>query len=515
MNAEQSSASLLAKFRSDRKHPPLHPLEKAVLTVVALHLCFLPWALGAMHAWSQLASLSLSLFAFVLALIPRTYSGDYAFPIVGDRLPVAGLRPPSSGHRPPSSAFRLTMWPRLFHFPIFWIGAALLGYVALQASNPSWVWERNETTWWLRRVTDIPWLPTSVDSPFGRFDIWRQFIIYASAWLTVCTVWTGFTRRRALQFLVTALVVNAVTLACVGFLQKFAGLDSYLLLMKWPEGNTAFASFIYRNHAGPYFALLTFLSLALAGWTSSQGDRAGRKSTPAAILVFVAVFLTAAVFFSLSRGASLILSGAWAGGGLWFWLYRRREPARHAANPVVAVVVTLLFVTVVGGTIRYLDFSSVEIRFHSLFTNYLSPDESVEARLLSRASAETMLGDYWQRGVGAGGFRYLYPEYIRDKPAIYSGGRLFWEHAHCDWLEIPIELGATGTLLLLLGGAYWLRFFYRHRALWHPLAAPLLLGCGQTLAHALFDFPFQNPAILCTWLALIAVSARWLELDTV
>ncbi|MBI2496992.1 MAG: hypothetical protein HYV75_03385 [Opitutae bacterium] len=236
-------ASLLHRFRSDRKHLPLHPLERAVLTVVALHLCFLPWALGTMHVWSQLTSLSLSLITFTLALIPRTYSGDNLPAISPQVCSAISAKPPSgffasvsrsenrgqtpAGQQagtakfqvsPRATSYRLSPLPRLLKFPLFWIGLALLGYIVLQALNPSWVWERNATTWWLRRVNDIPWLPTSIDTPFERFNLWRQFIIYASAWLTVCTVWVGFTRRRSLQLLLTILVINATVLAGVGFL---------------------------------------------------------------------------------------------------------------------------------------------------------------------------------------------------------------------------------------------------------------------------------------------------------
>ena len=32
---------------------PVHPLETALACVVAANLCLLPWALGDMHAWSQ------------------------------------------------------------------------------------------------------------------------------------------------------------------------------------------------------------------------------------------------------------------------------------------------------------------------------------------------------------------------------------------------------------------------------------------------------------------------------
>jgi uncharacterized membrane protein len=511
---------LLHGSRPDRKRRPLHPLEKAVVAAVTLHLCFLPWALGTMHAWSQVTSLVLAALGFMLALSPRIYSGDLALPLSG--LPGARSRinnpQPSassthsqaSGH---TAAMRLTMWPRLVKFPLFWAGLALLGCIAIQGFNPSWVWERNATTWWLRRVNDIPWLPTGVETPFARFNLWRQFIIYASAWLTVCAVWTGFTRRRSLQILLFTLVINAVLLAIVGFVLRILAPGSFLGLYDWPGGSSAFASFIYKNHAGAYFALLTVLAVSLASWTNVQGERAGRKSTPAGLLLFAAVVLTAAVLFTLSRGASLILTAAWLALALWFWLYRRRQSASRSSNSMVQLAVALLFLVGIGYTAREVDFSSIQARFDSLLKNYRQPYESVQSRIQAHSAAESMLADHWQRGVGAGGFRYLFPEYIKKYPEIYSGGGLFWEHAHSDWREIPIELGAAGALLLLFVGGYWLIFFCRRHAFRHPLALPVLLGCGQTLVHAWFDFPFQCPAILLTWLALVASSARWLELD--
>ena len=205
----------LEHFRASKQRLPLHPLEKAVLTAVAVHLCFLPWALGTMHVWSQITNLVLASIGFLLALIPRNYTSDL-----------------SGG-----PAFRLHPWARLVRFPIFWIGFALLAYIAVQGFNPSWVWERNETSWWLRRVNDIEWLPTSIDTPFERFNLWRQFIIYAAAWLTLCTVWIGFTRRRSLQLLLLTLVINGLLLAVVGFAQRFMASSKFLFFMEWPVGH--------------------------------------------------------------------------------------------------------------------------------------------------------------------------------------------------------------------------------------------------------------------------------------
>jgi hypothetical protein len=491
MNAEHSSARLLEHFRASKQRLPLHPLEKAVLAAVAIHLCFLPWALGTMHPWSQITSLVLSSIGLMLALIPRNYSSEF-----------------SGG-----PAFRLNPLPRLLHFPIFWIGLTLLGYIALQASNPSWVWTRNATTWWLVRVNDIPWLPTSIETPFDRFNIWRQFIIYASALLTVCAVWTGFTRRKSLQLLLTIVLGNAMLLGVVGFAQRFTASSKFLFFMEWPRGHSAFGSFIYKNHAGAYFALMTFIAVSLAIWTFSQGEKAGKKSTPSGLLFFCAVFLSTAVLFTQSRGASILLAFAWLAVAIWFWLSRRHAQTAGNTHPGVYAAVIVMFVGVIGFTAREVDFSAIQTRFDSLARNYESKNESVQGRILAYAAADEMLGDYWQRGTGAGGFQFLFPEYVKKYPEIYVGGRFYWDHAHCDWREIPIELGVLGSALLLAGAVWWISVFYKQRMLWHSLAVPVLICCSQTAAHAWFDFPFQNPAILFTWLALIATSARWLELD--
>ena len=52
----------------------------------------------------------------VLSLVPRNYTPEHTG----------------------ADFFHLVMWPRLVRFPIFWLGAALLGLVVVQALNPAW-----------------------------------------------------------------------------------------------------------------------------------------------------------------------------------------------------------------------------------------------------------------------------------------------------------------------------------------------------------------------------------------
>jgi O-antigen ligase len=171
-----------------------------------------------------------------------------------------------------------------------------------------------------------------------------------------------------------------------------------------------------------------------------------------------------------------------------------------------------MFIVFVAVVFRYLDFSEIWGRWDMIATQG-SREVSVHSRVLVRDAAIDMLKTQGLRGVGAGGFRYLFPEYVQNYPEIYEGGTLYWEHAHCDWLEFPIELGLAGDLLILGGAGWWIAFFVRRRAFWNALAVPLLLGCLQTVIHAGFDFPFQCPAILVTWCMIVAIAGRWIELE--
>ena len=432
----------------------------------------------------------LAVIGFGVALWPRSYA----------------LMPSEGG------PCRIALWPRLLRFPVFWLGLLLLLYILLQITNPSWRYVQNTDFWWLVRVKDRSWLPTSIQAPFSRFNPWRQLIIYASIWLLVCSVWVGLTRRKSLRMLLTAIVCNALALGVLLAIQRVT--DNHRIpwpLTDWTDlGLTA--TFISYNHTGAFFALTVFCAFALASWHLDFGERSLLKSTPASAFAFAGLLLFGAVFFSLSRGASLSLIVGIAIGGAWFLVRRSLRPNSGGTNPLVAKAMMAVFLVFALIVIHYLDFSQIFRRW-DVFLVQGAHESSVRERLLAREAGFKMLNDHWLRGVGAGCFRHLFPEYAKFYPDIYKGGQMFWEHAHCDWLEIPIELGLVGDLLLLGGVAWWFMLFFRSRAFLHPLAVPLLLGCGQTLIHAYIDFPFQCPAILATWCVMLAIAGRYVEIE--
>lgn len=473
-----------------KQRPPLHPLERSYLAVVTTQLVLLPWIWGSMGIGGQVLGLGFGVLGLGLALIPRFYGPEYT----------------------QGPSFRLNPWPRLLRFPLFWLGLLLLILLCVQAANPFWTYARNDKFWWLVRVNDVDWLPVSIDVPFARFNVWRQFIVYATVWVTTCALWVGITRRKSLHILLGVLVANSILLGLVGFLHKASG-EPKLLWIRTFNDAAPFASFIYRNHAGAYFGVLAFVALGLALWHFFEGRKRLARSTPAALCLMGSFFLVLAVIFSVSRGAILSV-GVFGFAALLGLLFLRLTTATQSTTPaMVNVMVGVMVLGTIGITAREMDFSEVHQRFQEL-TQLQTKAPSVVSRQLAREAAIDMYRDHWLRGVGAGGFRHLYPEYVRHHPEIYQGGRFFWEHAHNDWLEIPIELGLTGVLLITAAVAWVARAWWRSGGRRHPLALMVVCGLGQTLLHALMDFPLQCPAILVTWWALVVISLRWLELDS-
>ncbi|HEY1791820.1 MAG TPA: O-antigen ligase family protein [Opitutaceae bacterium] len=444
-----------------------------------------------MTAWSQIVSLVLAAAAFVTSVLPR------------DR----GVR--DEAGRVPG---RFSMASKLARFPIFWIGLALLGYVAVQASNPAWAYARSATRWWLVRQRDVPWLPAGIAAPFSVFNAWRQLIIYGATWLTVCAVWTGLRRRRSLSILLGIITANGLALVAVLALQRVTNDHrTPWPLVLWTR-NDITASFVYENHAGAYLGLASICAIAMAICFFDRGRRSFAKSTPAGVFALCALFLAGSVIFSLSRGALIALAVSLFVLACWFLIRNRVLPDVPGGNKALRRGVIGLLAVFVALSASFLDFKEMSKRL-DLFATEGSKELSVHSRVLARHADTDMLGVYWERGVGAGGFRYLFPEYVKNYPEIYDGGNLFWEHGHCDWLELPIELGLAGDLMIVTGAVWWMAWFVRRRAFWSALAVPLLIGCSQTLIQAGFDFPFQCPAILTTWCVLIAVAGRWVELE--
>lgn len=471
----------------------MHPLERWLVGVLIVVLLWLPWAFAGVYRWVQIPAAVLAAVALGLALVTRRYEDNLA----------------------PGGDFTLVMWPRLVRFPLFWLGLGLLVLLLIQAFNPAWVWHEEGTAWWLTPKEHLTWLPQSAPGPFLWMNVWREFVIYAGVWLAVCAVWVGVTRRRSLQILLGTLVTNGVVLAVVGMVHRATrpSPENWLWTERtFPGGGSPFASFVYQNHGGMFVALVAGGAAALAAWHWSEARKRMSRSNPGGVWLIGLALLGLATAVSGSRGATLSFAAFAVAAVVAFLYLRRFSPVRSTTPAIIGVAVALVFVGVFAFFVRHADLGEVSRKLET-FSKQGAVEASFKSRAEVREVARDMYGDYWLLGSGAGSFRYVFVRYLEKHPEKADLQTAFWEYAHCDWLEIPIELGLPGVLLI--GGAFgWLMLvFVRHRGWRHPVALFVLLGCGQTMAHAYFDFPFQAPSILMTWWILLVGAIRWMELE--
>jgi len=138
----------------------------------------------------------------------------------------------------------------------------------------------------------------------------------------------------------------------------------------------------------------------------------------------------------------------------------------------------------------------------------------------SNQTSVTIRADIWQHtaeaisdhglaGSGIGTFPSLYPQY--EDPATVE--RTYVNHAHNDYMEIVLEAGVPGLVLLILFIAWW---GSRAFAIWRsPHAAELAraacIASAAILLHSLVDYPLRTAAIatvMAMALALMADPAR-------
>ncbi|MCX6952190.1 MAG: O-antigen ligase family protein [Verrucomicrobia bacterium] len=481
----------LDQFRAKTRRLRIHELESVVLAIVCVNLVIMPWLLGGMKSWSQFISLGLAVVGLVVALVPRNYTEEHTG----------------------SNAFRLVMWPKLLKFPIFWIGVALLGLIALRALNPAWRYESNGKEWWMTKVAHIEWLPAGVEAPFERWGPWRILMIYATALMVVCTIWVGFTRRRTLQLFFLVLASNGMALACVGIAQRLIPNTKMFWLFDPPFGATFFAGFIYKNHGGAYLLLSLVVTCGLAGWYFLRGQRRLEKSNPAGLFAFFATVTAVAVLVSYARGATITMVGFLVICITGLFIHQLFF-AKDSRRPVVLVVLLLVFGLFMATGLRALNSGQAWTRLQAGLVE--GGDTSVKLRVVANHAAYDMLVDNWKMGVGSGGFGFLFPIYQQHYPEIFrfpTGGRQFWWHAHNDWLELPIELGLPGLLLVVAAGGSWAVALLRRYFWENSLSLVVVLGACAVAAYSFFDFPFQNPAILTLWCALWPAATVWVRLE--
>ena len=385
----------------------------------------------------------------------------------------------------------------------------------IQYFNPSYTqqWQTGLRVWSLTSEQALPWLPSSIASGFTDASPLRFLIHFLTAAFFGFAIFNFKTGNKDTPLILIATLASLIAL--IGIVQGNLGSTTILgLFDARGEGlGLFFGTFLYKNHAAAYFNLAMAVSLAV--FLNQVDLSKGRRSNPSLFFLICALVLLAGIIVSRSRFGFVCSLPIL----ILFCLIGFSRIRKWSVSKVwLSVAGAGLVVLVIGGAV-FLIRSPAAKHLQTLNTE-ITEDFSYKQRKLAYESGFKMFAEKPIYGWGAGNFRHGFRAFQNRQTERMEAQNpfmerhelnFFWQHIHNDYLEWLIELGVVGTLILLSipGYLFW-RIFKSGR--WRePIPLMLLAGLASTTIHALVDFPFQNPAVLVTWFALLALTTSYCD----
>jgi O-antigen ligase len=138
-------------------------------------------------------------------------------------------------------------------------------------------------------------------------------------------------------------------------------------------------------------------------------------------------------------------------------------------------------------------------------------NDSVVSRVEILRTSVRAIRDFMPVGSGLGTFRQVY--HLYEDPG--SVGDIYVIHAHNDYLELVLELGLPGVLLIAGFLFWWVRSTW---AAWtDPAAGPYAraasIASAAILAHSAVDFPLRTTAISAVFAMCLGLLVERPNLD--
>ncbi|UIJ44425.1 O-antigen ligase family protein [Sphingomonas cannabina] len=332
-----------------------------------------------------------------------------------------------------------------------------------------------------------PWRPLSI-VPDATLNAAFSLVVPFAVLLLVVGL-----RENEQRWLPGMLLIGVLLSSLVGLLQ-FSGapFDNPFVNDSVGEVDGTFAN---RNH----FAMFTALGCLIAPvWAFSAGS-VSRWRAPTALGLLLLFALT--ILASGSR-AGIIVGGLGIVIGLVLaWSRIRRRLTTYprwvtwvlVAGVVAAIGIAVLLSVAAGRAVS--------------INRVFVADTGTDMRVRALPTVLAMVQEYFPFGAGLGTFD---PVFRMHEPL----GLLkptYLNHVHNDWLEIVLDTGLAGLLLLLAAVGWWL--WASVQAWWlrpdrhHPLPR---LGSAMLLlifVASIFDYPLRTPMMM----AMAVIAGIWLN----
>jgi O-antigen ligase len=289
------------------------------------------------------------------------------------------------------------------------------------------------------------------------------------------------------RVLAVAIVVGMLGGVFLGAAQVAGGQDSWANLYAIHSSG---ASGFFANHNHMATLLLVGIPMIAALVVSAKSDRKktafGRFGIGVAVLIVIIVGI---VLTGTRAAIALAVPIVVASMALFPAMIRWRRIAFGVTAVTLVVAVAIVVANPIMST---------------------TPDSigtsNVSSRVQIWSTTAKAIRDSFPIGTGLGSFEQVYHAY--ENPESVGGS--YVNHAHNDYLELILELGAAGLVLIVCALAWWVIAVVRiwRSSLSSPIARAATIATAAILAHSFVDFPIRTGAISAIFAVCVALMAQ-------
>lgn len=339
-------------------------------------------------------------------------------------------------------------------------------------------------------VQPQPWRPWSL-VPGATMNAAESLVVPLVIWMLI----SGLEEREQ-QWLPGLVLLLVASSAFLGLLQ-FTGVTINNSFINGTPGQVS-GVFANRNH----FALFQAMGCLLASVWGFMGKHGSHWRLPASwglILLFLLTILATGSRAGLGLGVTALFLG----------LLMSHEPIRRslARYPrwVFPVLIASLFL-MIGTFVMLSVLADRAISINRLF----AIDQGQDMRTRGLPTVLAIIRTHFPFGSGLGSFDAMF----RMHEPFELLKRTYFNHAHNDFLEVALDTGLAGSLLLATAIGWWAKGSVRawradgsdkRHALPRLGSAILFL----VIVASIFDYPARTPTIM----AMVVIAAGWLSAD--
>lgn len=402
---------------------------------------------------------------------------------------------------------------RQIRVPLLLVGALALWMVVQLIPMPTYIWSalpERDLIYSIDTLLGYPdrWRPLSM-TPSLTLNSLMSLTVPIAVLLMVAGIPNGERDRLWWLLWVFALMSSGLAL-----LQFIAGPRSAFYLYRITNEGSLVGLFANRNH---HAFLLSFGILASSWLIVKEMTRKIRRPVTISALSGSAILFFALILVTGSRlGLICGFLAVVMGYAAIRWGYRHRyrpvnqvssaRASQSAAITRAALNIVPVLVVAITGALIYMSG-----RASSVSRLLEGGDNVSEVRLAALGTVTEQLREQWLVGSGFGSFAKLFQKVEPDELLQPS----YFNHAHNDWLQFPLEGGLPATLIALAAIAWLMASLFSLARRRSGGDGPVLIEAfilANSLAFlaigSLVDYPLRQPSIMMLCMFLVAILVK-------